>query len=117
VYPLQVGNEIKLGPVDYERKSTFLALPTVIDLKEYLKSVDEVFPYAELNFQEHVDSMAKVLQEASLRQAKWNKVIVERKIAQTEEAQVRQKYELEYSKKRDEYLRRLFRRKNNFEEE
>jgi hypothetical protein len=116
-FRLSPGLQAVMGPVDYKKKATFLSLPTVIDFKKYLKSVDNVFPYSEMNFQEHVDLVAKTIQQATLKQAKWNKTIVERKIAQTQELELRQRYESEYAKKREEYLRRLFRRKNNFEED
>lgn len=116
VYKLTKGHSVELGPVSYEKKAAFISLPHVVTLKSYLKSIEQVFPFSEFNFQEHIDLMASSIQQALRLQSKWNKTIVERKIANAEDLKVRQKYEREHSQRRDQYLRKLFRQKNNFED-
>ncbi|MBY0384284.1 hypothetical protein K2X05_03920 [bacterium] len=115
-YLLSEGMEVDMGPVDYERKMASVSLPKVISLNRYLKSIERVFPFSEFNFQEHIDLMAQSIHRALSRQSKWNKTIVETKIADANERKARQKYEAEYSSRRDSYLKKLFRQKNNFEE-
>lgn len=115
-YFLTEGMEVDMGPVDYERKMASVSLPKVISLKRYLKNIESVFPFSEFNFQAHIDLMAQSIQRALLRHSKWNKTIVETKIADANERKVRQKYEAEYSSRRDSYLKKLFRQKNNFED-
>lgn len=115
-YFLSEGMEVDMGPVDYERKMASVSLPKVISLNRYLKGIERVFPFSEFNFQEHIDLVAKSIHRALYRQSNWNRTIVETKIADANERKVRQKYEAEYSLRRDSYLKKLFRQKNNFEE-
>lgn len=115
-YSLSKGHSVELGPVNYEDKKASISLPHVVELKSYLKSIEQVFPFSEFNFQEHIDLTASSIQQAIRLQSRWNKTIVERKIANAEEQKVRQKYEQEHAQRRDHYLRTLFRQKNNFED-
>ncbi len=115
-YRLSKGHSVELGPVSYERKMASISLPHVVALKIYLKSIEQVFPFSEFNFQEHIDLMAGSIQQALRLQARWNRTIVERKIANADDEKVRQKYDQEHSQRRDHYLRTLFRQKNNFED-
>ena len=115
-YFLSEGMEVDLGPVEYERKIASISLPKVISLNRYLKSIEKVFPFSEFNFQEHIDLMAKSIHRALHRQSRWNQTIVETKIADANEKKARQKYEAEYSSRRDSYLKKMFRKKNNFED-
>lgn len=115
-YLLTEGMEVDMGPVNYERKMASVSLPKVISLNRYLKSIERVFPFSEFNFQEHIDLMAQSIHRALQRHSKWNKTIVETKITDANERKARQKYDAEYSSRRDSYLKKLFRQKNNFEE-
>ncbi len=113
---LIAGTQIYLWPMDYQEHSSAVSFPRVLELKTYVKTVSKVFPFTEINFQKHIESVAQKTVLASQQQALWNKTIVERKIAHVQEQERRRRYVSEYEKERAEYLRKRFRQKNNFEE-
>lgn len=116
-YLLSAGLGVSLGPVDYGRKMASISLPQVFLLKDYIKSIKRVFPFSEFNFQEHLEVVAQSVRKGLSLQAQWNQTIVEQKITDAHHTKVRQKYEAEYSSRRDSYLRSLFRQKSNFEDQ
>ncbi len=111
------GTEVELGPVDYERKMASISLPRAIVLPAYLKSIQQVFPFSEFNFQDHLETVGRSIKAGLQLQSQWNRTIVETKMADAHQEKVRQKYETEHAIRRDSHLRRIFRQKNNFEEE
>lgn len=116
-YVLSSGLSVQLGPVEYGRKMASVTFPKVYFLKDYIKSIEKVFPFLEFNFQEHVDKVAGSIRQGLSLQSRWNQTIVEQKLVDDHDKKVRQKYEAEFSSRRDRFLRRLFRQKNNFEDE
>ncbi len=115
-YLLSSGLGVQLGPVDYGRKMASVSLPQVFSLKDYIKSIERVFPFSEFNFQEHIDKVAHSVRKGLELQSRWNQTIVEQKLTDAHHKKVRQKYEAEYTSRRDSYLRSLFRQKSNFED-
>lgn len=116
-YDLTDGAEVELGPVDYERKVASISLPRTIVLASYLKSIQRAFPFSDFNFQEHLEKVGKSIRSGLLLQSKWSQTIVETKLSDARRDKIRQKYEAEHAQRRDSLLRRIFRQKNNFEEE
>lgn len=116
-YSLVAGTEVELGPVDYSRKVSSISLPRAISMNSYLKVIQRVFPFSDLNFQEHIEQVAKSIQSGLRLQSQWNRTIVETKLSDDHRDKVRQKYEAEYAERRDSLLRKIFRQKNNFEDE
>ncbi len=116
-YELTEGTEVEFGPVDYQRKVASISLPRTIVLPNYLKSIQKAFPFSDFNFQEHLERVGKSIRSGLLLQSKWSQTIVETKMSDARRDKVRQKYEAEHAQRRDSLLRRIFRQKNNFEEE
>ncbi len=116
-YDLTEGTEVELGPVDYSRKVASITLPRSISMSAYLKSIQLVFPFSDLNFQEHLEKVGKSIRSGLYLQSKWGQTIVETKLSDARRDTIRQKYEAESADRRDSLLRRIFRQKNNFEEE
>ena len=116
-YELTEGTEVELGPVDYQRKVASISLPRTIVLPNYLKSIQRAFPFSDFNFQEHLESVGKSIRSGLLLQSNWSQTIVETKMSDARRVNIRQKYEAEHAQRRDSLLRRIFRQKNNFEEE
>ena len=116
-YELTEGSEVEMGPVDYQRKVASISLPRTITLPAYLKAIQKVFPFSDFNFQEHLEKVGKSIRSGLLLQSKWSQTIVETKMSDARRDKIRQKYEAEHAQRRDSLLRRIFRQKNNFEEE
>jgi hypothetical protein len=116
-YELIEGTEVEMGPVDYQRKVASISLPRTIALPSYLKSIQKAFPFSDFNFQEHLERVGKSIRSGLLLQSKWSQTIVETKMSDDRLDKIRQKYEAEHAQRRDSLLRRIFRQKNNFEEE
>ena len=115
-YSLVAGTEVELGPVDYSRKVSSISLPRAMSMHSYLKVIQRVFPFSDLNFQEHIEQVAKSIQSGLRLQSQWSQTIVETKLSDDHRDKVRQKYEAEYAERRDSLLRKIFRQKNNFED-
>lgn len=115
-YRLSAGFEMDLGPIDYQRHMASFSSPQSILFSRYVKNIEQVFPFSELNFQDHINSVGRSIQSAVEVASHWSKTIVEAKISKIQQEELRQKYESEHSRQREIYLKNKFREKNNFQD-
>jgi len=105
--------------VTYVNQSTHEAeysVPIAINLHEHIAQLKSVFPSSGLDFGQYVSYLGRVVAAAVEVNADWYQSAVQRKVSSAEEKENRLKYEAIHNERRDSYLQKLYRSKNNFED-
>lgn len=110
------GREVYVSSVDYAKKSCYVSNVGVIDFQAHVRTYGNVFQFGLLSVEEHLEKVAGAVLIASSQDSSYLQKQVARQLASDHEAEVRQKRQAVEASRLENYLRRLFRIKSNFEE-
>lgn len=111
------GFEMRVSYVNQQTHEAEYSVPIVINLSKHLASLQKAWPQSGMNLQEYATYLGRVVLDAAQVNADWYQDAVQRKVSSAEAQENRLKYESEYNIKRDSYLQKLYRTKNNFEDQ
>jgi len=114
---LRGGFEMRLSNVDEQTHAAAFSVPIVINLPKHLAVLPRAFPESGMNLQDYSTNLGRVVLEAAGESSAMFQDMVQRKVSSAEENERRLKYEAAHNARRDSYLQKLYRSKNNFEDQ
>jgi hypothetical protein len=114
---VEKGQQVFLSTIDYRNSSCFMSNPSAIDLPAHVRVSGKVFPFGQLSVDDHMNAVAGAILSASSKESLFLRANVSRQLASSIERDRRQKLEEIENRRLQDYLKRLFKVKSNFEDQ